>query len=335
MERSSDANQPVGGIDLGGTKIEAIVADSENQVLGSARRPTPSEGGPTAVAAALVESLTGACGHAGLEPSALLGVGVGSPGVIDAATGSVTSARNLPDWEGTFDLGPWVSSRLGVPVFLGNDVDVATEAEFELGAGKPYQSLIGVFWGTGVGGGLILNGERWVGRGGAGEIGHMVIKLGGAKCPCGRRGCLEAYAGRAAMEARVRRRVKKGRHTDLFVLMEERGRTRVTSAIWAHALERGDKLAIEVIDEAVEALGAGIASAVNLLDVEAVVIGGGLGVRFGEPFAKRIAEAMQPHLFNDHRPPDVKVASLGDLGGAIGAVLLARRGAAALAPAVP
>lgn len=333
MEGHTDATQPVGGIDLGGTKIEAIVADSEHQVLGSARSPTPSEGGPTAVAAALVESMTGACQHAGIELRALLAVGIGSPGVIDATRGTVSSARNLPDWAGTYELGPAVSSKLGVPVFLGNDVDVATDAEFELGAGKPYQSLLGVFWGTGVGGGLILAGERWVGRGGAGEIGHMVVKLGGAKCPCGRRGCLEAYAGRAAMEAHVRRQVAKGHHTDLFALMEERGRTRVTSAIWAHALERGDKLATEVIDRAVEALGAGIASAVNLLDVEAVVIGGGLGVRFGEPYAQRISEAMQPHLFNDEHPPDVEVAALGDLGGALGAVLLARRGVAALAPA--
>jgi glucokinase len=333
MNASNANSKPVGGIDLGGTKIEAIIADSANQVLGSARRPTPSEGGPTAVAAALVESVSGACQQAGLEPSALLGVGVGSPGVIDAATGSVSSARNLPDWAGTFELGPAVSARLGVPVFLGNDVDVATAAEFELGAGKPYQSLLGVFWGTGVGGGLILDGERWIGRGGAGEIGHTVVKLGGAKCPCGRRGCLEAYAGRAAMEARVRRRVKKGRHTDLFKLMEERGRTRVTSGIWARALAHGDELAAEVIDEAVSALGAGIASAVNLLDVEAVVIGGGLGVRFGQPYAERIFEAMKPHLFNDSRPPDVKVAALGDLGGALGAVLLAREGAAERAPA--
>jgi glucokinase len=107
--------------------------------------------------------------------------------------------------------------------------------------------------------------------------------------------------------------------------MEDRGRTRLTSGIWARALERGDKLATEIIDEAIIALGAGIASAVNVLDVEAVILGGGLGVRFGEPFAQRIAKAMQPHLFHDEHPPDVRVASLGDLGGAIGAALLARR----------
>jgi glucokinase len=128
-----------------------------------------------------------------------------------------------------------------------------------------------------------------------------------------------------AMELRARKEVEKGRHTDLFHLMEERGRTRLTSAIWAHALERNDKLATELIDEAIAALGAGVASAQNLLDVEAIVIGGGLGVRFGEPFVKRISDAMQPHLFHDEDPPKVMVAELGDLGGALGAALLARR----------
>jgi glucokinase len=315
-----------GGVDLGGTKIEAVVVDARNKLLGSARRPTPTVGKPSDVAAAIGEALRDASQAAGVETAALQGIGVGSPGVVDEATGSVTSARNLPGWDGTYELGSTLSNELGARVFVGNDVQVATEAEFHLGAGRPYKSLLGVFWGTGVGGGVILGGKPWVGRGGAGEIGHIVVKIDGARCTCGRRGCMEAYAGRAAMEARARRRAEKGRHTDLFHLMEERGRTRLTSAIWAHALERGDKLAAEIIDEAVEALGAGIASAVNVLDVEAVILGGGLGVRFGEPFAERIADAMQPHLFHDEHPPEMRVASLGDLGGAIGATLLARRG---------
>jgi glucokinase len=153
----------------------------------------------------------------------------------------------------------------------------------------------------------------------------VVVKINGARCGCGRRGCMEAYAGRSSMEARARRRVDDGKKTDLFKLMKEHNRTRLTSAIWARALDRGDKLATELIDEAVEALGAGVASAVNILDVEAVIIGGGLGVRFGEPYAKRIADAMLPHLFHDSEPPDVHVAELGDLGGAIGAALLARQ----------
>ncbi len=273
------------------------------------------------MAAAIREATT----DAGLETSQLRGVGIGSPGVVDSDTGEVSTARNLPDWDGSFPLGPTVSEALKTPVFVGNDVQVATDAEFRFGAGKPYKSLLGVFWGTGVGGGLILNGKPWTGRGGAAEIGHMVVKLGGAQCTCGRRGCMEAYAGRASMEARARRRHDKGRKTDLFKLMKERGRARLTSGVWAHALEAGDKLAAEIIDEAIDALGAGVASAINLIDVGAVVIGGGLGVRFGQPFADRIAHAMHPHLFNDEHPPDVLVASLGDLGGALGAALLARQ----------
>ncbi len=312
-----------GGIDLGGTKIEAIVVDNENTVLGSSRHPTPSTGGPADVAAEMIKAMTAACQAAGIEPAALIGVGVGSPGVIDEATGAVSTARNLPDWEGSFPLGPELSSELGTKVAIGNDVQVATDAEFALGAGRPYKSLLGVMWGTGVGGGIILDGKPWLGRGGAGEIGHMVVEMGGARCPCGRRGCMEAYAGRAAMEARARKRHKEQR-TDLFKIMKERGRTKLTSSVWARALERKDKLTVELINEAVEALGAGIASAINLLDVPAVIIGGGLGVRLGEPYVKRIRKAMQPHLFNDTNPPDVLPAGLGDSGGALGAALLVK-----------
>jgi glucokinase len=318
---SSVGGELRGGIDLGGTKIEAIIVDHEHKVLGQARQPTPTEGGPGEVTAQLVKVLLEAAVGAGVKASALLGVGVGSPGDVDHQTGVVASARNLPGWEDAFPLGKTLAAKLKTKVYVGNDVQVATEAEFELGAGKPYSSLLGVFWGTGVGGGLILDGKPWLGRGGAGEIGHMVVKLGGAQCPCGRYGCMEAYAGRAAMEARARRKVDKGAKTDLFKLMKKHGRTRLTSAVWAEALARKDELTIELIDRAVAALGAGIASAVNLLDVEAVIIGGGLGVRFGQPFAERIAAEMHPHLFNDTRPPAVRVAALGDLGGAIGAAL--------------
>jgi glucokinase len=310
-----------GGIDLGGTKIQAAIVDAEHNVLGSARRPTPTTGGPSDVAAEMQTALRDAAKAAKVKPAALKGVGVGSPGTI--ADGNVTSARNLPDWEGSFPLASTLEAGLGCKVAVGNDVQVATDAEFKLGAGRPYSSLLGVFWGTGVGGGLILDGKPWTGRGGAGEIGHVVVEIDGARCTCGRRGCMEAYAGRAAMELHVRElHEKKDRKTDLFKLMKEHDRTRLTSGIWARALAQEDKLAIHTIDRAVKALGASVASVVNVLDVECVIIGGGLGIRLGHPYAERIAEAMQPHLFADSRPPDVHVAALGDLGGAIGAALL-------------
>ncbi|MBV9818097.1 MAG: ROK family protein [Solirubrobacterales bacterium] len=316
-----------GGIDLGGTKIEAIVVDSSQTVLGQAREPTPADGGPEGVAAAMARAMTHAAEAAKVSTGRLHGVGVGSPGDVDGTAGTVAHARNLPDWEGTFELAASLREALGTDVHLGNDVQVATRAEFELGAGRPYQSLLMVSWGTGVGGGIILDGQVWLGRGGAGEIGHMVVRRNGAQCPCGRRGCMEAYAGRGAMEARARREVDRGARTDLFKLAKQRGRKRLTSSVWAHALHHEDRLATELIERAVHALGTGIASAVNLLDVEAVIIGGGLGVRFGEPMVKRIAAEMQPHLFNDGRPPEIRLAGLGDLGGALGAALLARSAA--------
>jgi glucokinase len=310
-----------GGIDLGGTKIQAVIVDGDRKPLGSARRPTPTSGTPKDVADEMEVALREAAKAAEVEADALAGIGVGSPGTIE--DGDVRSARNLPGWEGMFPLASTLESALGCKVKVGNDVQVATDAEFTLGAGRPYKSLLGVFWGTGVGGGLILDGKPWLGRGGAGEIGHMVVKIDGARCTCGRLGCMEAYAGRASMEAYARKmHEEKGHKTDLFKLMKEHERTRLTSGIWARALEHEDKLAMQILDRAVSALGAGVASAVNLLDVESVIIGGGLGIRLGHPFAQRIVAEMHPHLFADTRPPDVHVAALGDLGGAIGATLL-------------
>jgi glucokinase len=311
-----------GGIDLGGTKIQAIIADADHQVLGQARLPTPTEGGPDDVVAAIVEAQKDAAKDASVETADLMGIGLGSPGDVDGKAGTIANAGNLPNWTAPVPVVKLLVDALGANVFLGNDVSVATRAEFELGAGKPYDSVLGVFWGTGVGGGLIFGGEEWLGRGGAGEIGHMVVKKGGALCPCGRRGCMEAYAGRKAMELEARKRYDDGEHTDLFKLMEKHGRDRLTSGVWERALDHEDKLAIELFDRAYDALGAGVASAVNLLDIEAVVLGGGLGVRFGDAAAERLLKEMGPHLFNDDRPPAVKVASLGDFGGAIGAAML-------------
>lgn len=311
-----------GGIDLGGTKIQAIVADDDHQVVGEARRPTPTTGGPPDVIAALADAQREAAAAAGVETAALVGVGLGSPGDVETDAGTIAQAGNLPNWQAPVPVAKLLGEALGSTVAIGNDVSVATKAEFELGAGKPYQSVLGVFWGTGVGGGLILNGEEWLGRGGAGEIGHMVVKEGGARCPCGREGCMEAYAGRKAMELEARRRHDEGEHTHLFKFMEEKGRDRLTSSVWARALEHHDKLAGHLIDRAYKAMGAGVASAINLLDVEAVILGGGLGVRFGDGAAQRLATEMQPHLFSDDRPPVVAVASLGDYGGALGAAML-------------
>jgi glucokinase len=313
----------LGGIDLGGTKIQALVMRGEDHsVLGQARSLTPHEGGPAAVVDALVACMSEATRAANVDVERLDGIGVGVPGEVDAQAGTLARATNLSEWERPYPLAAALSERCGVKVRLGNDVSVAAHAELLLGAGQGASSLLCVFWGTGVGGGVALDGKLWHGRGDAGEIGHMVVKQGGARCLCGRDGCMEAYAGRRAMEAEAKRLVEKGHDTDLFKIMRERQRQTLSSGVWAKALEREDKLAVRLIERAVQALGSGIASAVNLLDVELVLIGGGLGSRFGEPMLARITEAMKPHLYNDSRPPTLRLAGLGDLGGALGAALL-------------
>ncbi|HEY3764138.1 MAG TPA: ROK family protein [Gaiellales bacterium] len=314
-----------GGIDLGGTKIQTAIVDEGNDVRGQARVPTPKDAGPESVLEAIAGAMRAAAEQAGVKTSDLDGVGMGSPGDVDPAAGTVTNAYNVvPDWNRTIKVAELLQKELGTKIGLGNDVRVATTAEFELGAGKPYKSLLGVFWGTGVGGGVILDGKPWRGRGAAGEIGHMVVRRNGARCTCGRDGCMEAYSGRRAMELEARRRHHDGHKTTLFKIMEKKGRDALTSGVWSDALDHGDKLATDLIDRAVDALGAGVASAVNLLDVEAVVIGGGLGTRLGDPYVERIKTAMHPHLFVDTRPPAVHLAGLGDLGGALGAALLVK-----------
>src|SRR5437667_7802177 len=313
-----------GGIDLGGTKIQAVVIDESDSVVGQARRSTPSHGGPAEVVGAISEALEEAAKAAQVTPDALAGIGVGSPGTVNEATGTVANARNLPNWTNPFPLGETLASRFGVPVRVGNDVGTAVEGEAVLGAGRPVRTFLGLWWGTGVGGAIMVEKHRWLGLGAAGEIGHMVIKLAGAKCTCGRRGCVEAYAGRAAMERKARRDQKRGVETRLFALMEEHGHDQLTSSVWQHALDEHDAYAEKMIERAIRALGAGAASAVNLSDVEAVVVGGGLGTGLGEAGVARIREARLPHLFGDERSPEVRLSELGDLGGAIAAARLAQ-----------
>lgn len=309
-----------GGLDLGGTKIQAVVTDGAAAVLGRARRETPRQGGPEAIVFELAEALRAALDDAGVEPMGLAGIGVGAPGSIDVATGTVIQVANLDGWDAPFPLGPALAAELGRPVTIGNDVTVAVEAERRFGAGRDVDSFLGVFWGTGVGGGIVIDGRQLVGRGSAGEIGHVCSKPGGRRCNCGLEGCVEAYAGRGALEERARELAKE-RPTILFELMEKRGRGRLTSGVWLRALQAGDAVAESLIKRAVQALGVGIGSAVTLLDVEAVVIGGGLGERLGSVWLARIEAAANEHTFF-REPPVYRLAELGDLGGAIGASLL-------------
>jgi glucokinase len=313
------------GVDIGGTKIQSAAIRDE-AITGSFRTPTPLTSAAD-LTAAVLESVEGALAAAGARREDLAGVGIGVPGTVDTAAGTVSNSPNMPGFEAPapVPLGGEISSALGdIPVTLGNDVSVAVLGEHRRGAGRPYRNLLGVWVGTGVGGGLVLDGEVFHGRGAAGELGHTMVEPGGRLCSCGQHGHLEAYAGRGRMEDRARELVKKGRRTVLFKLQEKRGKPRVTGGVWLEAMQKGDRIANTLIDEAVWALGVVLASAQNLLDLEAMVIGGGLGDRLGRPFVDRIAEEMRPQLFVPEHAPVLLGSELKDLSGAVGAAVLAR-----------
>ena len=316
-------SQAIAGVDLGGTKIQTVVV-CNGDILGSARVLTPQTGKATDVINAMAGTVRASLEQAGMEEAALASVGVGTPGEIHQASGTVSLAANVPGFAGRVKLGPRLSRAMnGVAVVVGNDVSVGVLGEFKRGAGRPYKDLLGVWVGTGVGGGLVVAGELHDGRGGAGEIGHAVVEPGGRRCSCGRLGCLEAYAGRVCMENRARSLQKRGQKTILFEIMKEQGRDRLSSGVYARALEEGDRMARKLIDEAAWALGLGLASAQNLLDLEAIIVGGGLGDRLGRPFVDQIVEQMTPHLFTPEKPPRMLTTELGDLSGAVGAAVMA------------
>ncbi len=304
------------GIDLGGTKIYGVRL-KDGEVAGEAKSKTPVHGGPLAV----VDAIVGVVRELGGEKGEA--VGVGAPGMVDPATGTVKRAPNLPGWIEPFGLGPALSEALdGIPIALDNDVNVGTLAEFRSGAGEEVPDGLGVFVGTGVGGGVVFGGEVRRGPTGmAGEIGHMTVQPGGRPCGCGGRGHLESYAGRAGMERRAREVDGEGRDTALVTLARTK---RMTSGVWAKALAAGDEVAIELLDEAVDALGVGVAGAVTLLDVPLVVIGGGLADRLGAGFVGRVEQSVRTNLFGGASSAIRVVRSkLGDRAGAIGAALLA------------
>jgi glucokinase len=305
----------IAGIDVGGTNIEVALVDDDHTVVDRAKHTTPTEG-PDAVATRVAE-LIGAFDQ---RPSA---AGVGIPGPVN--DGVVIHPPNLQNWPDELGFASVLRDTLGMPVEVGNDANVGALGEWVAGAGRGSRFMLGVWMGTGIGGGLILDGRPYTGAfGGAGEFGHMVVHQGGAQCGCGRRGCIEAYAGRASMERFVETAIASGRDSRIYEIRKDKGKDRLTSAVWAKALEEGDGLATELVREAIEAVAVGVASVINLLDLDRVVIGGGLAEKLGQDLADDIAEAAARWTFLPATDRTFVVAELGDDPGVIGAAALGR-----------
>ncbi len=307
---------PVVGVDLGGTKILGALVDVAGSlaptVVADVKRSTP-----TLSAEAVIDELVSVIRALDPDPVA---VGIGTPGVVVPGTGGVQVAPNLPGFDRPIPLGALLRERLGVPVVVGNDVNMAAYGEARAGAAAGHPDVLAVWMGTGLGAGLVLDGRLRVGASGlAGELGHVIVVPGGRRCGCGGRGHLEAYIGRRAMEERARELHDSGRPTALVDLV---GPKRMKSSAFRAAYDMGDEVATELIDEGLEMLGIAVANVVVTVDVSTVVLGGGLGERLGEIAAERLVESLESLRFSGE-PPTVVAASLGDHSGAIGAAALA------------
>lgn len=314
------------GIDMGGTSLRGLVVNAANEILAVEKTPTNPKQAPDRLIADLAGWIEDVVRASGIQRSQFAGVSIGAPGAVDPESGIVYHAPNL-GWS-KVALGPKLSKLLRVPVLVENDVNVGVVGEYALGAARGARQLVGIFVGTGIGGGILFDGLLYSGsRGAAAELGHNVLLVGGPRCGCGSRGCAEALASRTAMERDVRAAIKDGAKSVVLKMMKERAKDRMTSSIIQRALRKHDHVMQEVVKRAQFYLGILVANVVNTLDPDCVVIGGGIAERLGEGFVAPIRKTAYEHFLRRHDAERVRVVpgALGDNAGPLGAVVLARQ----------
>jgi glucokinase len=314
------------GVDLGGTKILAAAFTPGLKCLGKSKRRTKAERGPQAVVDRIARCVVDVVDECDLDLKLCRGVGLGAPGAVDFDAGRVIFAPNL-EWT-DLPLKRELEKRLNVPVFLDNDCNVCTLGVYEQELGGKPASLVGMFIGTGIGGGLVLGGQPWLGASHtAAEIGHMVVQVDGPKCGCGRRGCLEALASRTAMLKRIQSAVKDGEKTALLDIVGD-DLSKLKSSHLRKAVQQGDKLVTRTIEDAARHIGIGAANLINVLNPECVVVGGGVINALQEEMFDAIVAAAKEYTFpGADRGLKLMASKLGDDAGITGAAVLARRNA--------
>ena len=317
------------GVDLGGTSMRAAAVASDGTFKALEKRKTHPELGVQGVLDRLLKTIKGAAETAGVSMKDIGGIGVGVPGPVDTKRGVVRLAVNLsPDWV-NMPLAAEIKKALGVPAYIDNDVRVGATGEFEHGSGRDVKDMVAVFVGTGIGGGLILDGELRGGfRGGAGEVGHTVVAAdNGIIGKTGEPGTVEPLASRTGMDRYVREQVALGRKSVVPNLIQSIGGGRLTSSVIYEALQKHDEVMKEAIAISQRILGLLAANIVNTLDVEMIVFGGGVTERLAEGFVDPIREKAYANFINKETANTVKIvpAALKDASGVVGAAVLARR----------
>jgi len=318
-----DMRSHILGIDLGGTKVLAAVIDHTGQIVARARAKTRAWRDDEDVFATIARAGHRAIQKSGLDLEQIAAVGIGAPGPIDFDTGCIIETANLRFKN--FPLGPRVAEAFGRPTIVENDVNAGIYGEFRAGAARGANDVLGVFVGTGIGGGLILGGGLYRGFSkGGGEVGHVIVDVGGPRCGCGNRGCLESVASRTAITRDIRKAIKRGHRGPITKSMKSDAE-QISGKELKAAYDAGDKLVERIVHRAAKLIGIGIGSQLNMLGLEMVVLGGGVIEAFGDPFVDRISRTAKDIAF-DVNAKDVKIvrAELGDDAGVIGSAMLAR-----------
>jgi glucokinase len=323
MAESNDKKEFLVGVDLGGTKIMAGVFDTQLKSLGTARLSTKAQRGSEAVIERVARCVNDAVDECDLDLKQVRGVGVGAPGACNPETGRVIFAPNL-NWKDV-PLEKELTKLLDVPVFLENDCNVCTLGVYHVELkGKP-RSMVGIFVGTGIGGGLILDGQLYSGfNRTAGVIGHMVLEVGGPKCACGNKGCFEALAGRAAIFRRIQSAVKDGQKT-LLTDMLGPDLDDLRSGDLRKAVKRGDKFVEKVLEEAAEYTGIAVANLINIFNPEVVVLGGGVMEQLADDMMAIVVETAKDYAMDGtSKGIEIVASDLGDEAGITGAAVLVK-----------
>ncbi len=306
------------GIDLGGTFIKGGVVDNEGNIIAEGKLPTESEFGGDRVATNIATLAQNVLNEAGVDKALVVGVGIGSPGMIDSKKGEVVFSGNL-HWE-HFPIANKVEARLGLPTKLANDANVAALGETKFGSGKAYENTLLITLGTGVGGGIIIDGKLFEGNRSAGaELGHAVLMAGGEACTCGRKGCFEAYASATALI----RDTKRAMEADLSSAMWEIGGLDAVTGKTAFDYCEQDESAKKVVDKYITMLGTGLVNLANEFRPEAIILGGGVCAE-GDRLLKPLQKIMDSEIFAGEKGPQVKllIATLGNRAGLLGAAAL-------------
>jgi len=312
------------GVDLGGTKILAGVFDQHLTCLGRTKMSTKAQRGTRAVIERVARCVQDAIDECDLSAKQIRGVGVGAPGACDPETGRVLFAPNLV-WKDV-PLKKELEKELGLPVFIENDCNIQSLGVFEKELQGRAKHMVGIFLGTGIGAGIIIDGKLFSGfNRTAGEIGHMVLEVGGPKCGCGNRGCFEALASRTAIFRRILEAVKGGQKT-LLVDMLGNSLEDMRSGDLRKAIRRGDKFVERVIEEAAEYTGIAVANVINFLNPQIIVLGGGLMDALEDEMLAIIIETAHDNAMEGTDDEIEIIASrLGDDAGITGAAVLALR----------